>query len=110
MLTKNGYFGWGPDNMYKNDRPKELRVGDKIAIVFGCSTPLAVRPRADKFEVVGSVRAGLHGRRGTRSYAVRGLWHTAFHISLTTRASASSGRAAHATGYSTGSKAYRLLC
>ncbi len=53
MLTKNGYFGWGPDNMYENDRRKELRVGDKIGIVFGCSTSLVVRQRVDKFEVVG---------------------------------------------------------
>jgi hypothetical protein len=53
LLTKNGYFGWGPDNMYENDPSKELQVGDKIAIVFGCSTPLVIRPVGDKFEVVG---------------------------------------------------------
>lgn len=53
MLTKNGYFGWGPDNMFETDQSKELRVGDKIAILFGCSTPLVIRPAGDKFEVVG---------------------------------------------------------
>ncbi|GAB1316392.1 hypothetical protein MFIFM68171_06602 [Madurella fahalii] len=53
MLTKNGYFGWGPDNPFDDDPSKELRVGDKIAILFGCSTPLVIRPRDDKFEVVG---------------------------------------------------------
>lgn len=39
--------------MYENDPSKELRVGDKIAIVFGCSTPLVIQPAVDKFEVVG---------------------------------------------------------
>lgn len=53
MLTAKGYFGWGPDNLYDPDRSKALRVGDKIAIVYGCSTPLIIRPKGDKFEVVG---------------------------------------------------------
>lgn len=53
MLTKGGYFGWGPDNAYTNDESMELRVGDKIAVVFGCSTPLVIRPKGVRFEVVG---------------------------------------------------------
>jgi hypothetical protein len=53
MLTEGGYFGWGPDNAYSEDPLMELRVGDKIAIIFGCSTPLVIRPKGDKFEVVG---------------------------------------------------------
>ncbi|KXX80953.1 Heterokaryon incompatibility protein 6, OR allele [Madurella mycetomatis] len=53
MLTRKGYFGWGPDNPFDNDPSNEFRVGDKIAILFGCSTPLVIRPRGDKFEVVG---------------------------------------------------------
>ena len=53
MLTDGGYFGWGPDNAYSEDRSMELRVGDKIVIVFGCSTPLVIRPKKDQFEVVG---------------------------------------------------------
>jgi hypothetical protein len=53
MLTKNGYFGWGPDNLYEGDLSKQLRVGDKIAILLGCSTPLVIRPGGDKFEVMG---------------------------------------------------------
>ncbi|MAD87405.1 MAG: hypothetical protein CL912_30980 [Deltaproteobacteria bacterium] len=53
MLTRNGYFGWGPDNLYETDQTKEMKVGDKIAIIFGCSTPLVIRPVGDKFMVVG---------------------------------------------------------
>lgn len=53
MLTRKGYFGWGPDNPFDNDPSNELRVGDKIAILFGCSTPLIIRPKGDKCEVVG---------------------------------------------------------
>ncbi|KAK5654729.1 hypothetical protein OQA88_7054 [Cercophora sp. LCS_1] len=53
MLTKGGYFGWGPDNVYGRDKTKELRAGDKIAIVSGCSTPLVIRPRGKEFEVLG---------------------------------------------------------
>jgi hypothetical protein len=54
MLTKNGYFGWVPDNLYcGDDVTHEVEVGDKIAIVFGCSTPLVIRPKRDKFEVLG---------------------------------------------------------
>jgi hypothetical protein len=53
ILTGKGYFGWGPDNLYGTDPSKALRVGDKIAIVYGCSTPLVIRPKEDKFEVVG---------------------------------------------------------
>jgi len=53
ILTKQGYFGWGPDNVYNSDLSKELRVGDKIAIVFGCSTPLVIRPKGGQYEVVG---------------------------------------------------------
>lgn len=53
MLTKGGYFGWGPDNAFCRDQSIELRIGDKIAIVFGCSTPLVIRPKENQFEVVG---------------------------------------------------------
>ena len=53
MLTKGGYFGWGPDNAFSRDPSMELRVGDKIAIVFGCSTPLVIRPKESQFEVIG---------------------------------------------------------
>lgn len=53
ILTNNGHFGWGPDNMYETGQAKELKVGDKIAILLGCSTPLVIRPMGDKFEVMG---------------------------------------------------------
>jgi hypothetical protein len=50
MLTKNGYLGWAPDN---GREPNQTRVGDSIAIIYGYSTPLVIRPYEDKFQVVG---------------------------------------------------------
>ena len=52
MLTKNGYFGWAPDNAYGGETD-QARIGDLIAIIYGCSTPLVIRPCGDKFQVVG---------------------------------------------------------
>ncbi|KAK4455193.1 hypothetical protein QBC34DRAFT_391761 [Podospora aff. communis PSN243] len=53
MLTKGGYFGWGPDDPFNKDPAMGIGIGDKIAIIFGCSTPLVIRPRGDLFEVTG---------------------------------------------------------
>lgn len=53
MLTRNGYLGWGPDNAYDPGPSNGLLVGDKIAIVFGCSTPVVIRPQGDNYQVVG---------------------------------------------------------
>lgn len=53
MLTKNGHFGWAPDDAYDNTEKNQTRVGDLIAIVFGCSTPLVIRRRAKHFQIVG---------------------------------------------------------
>lgn len=53
MLTKKGYFGWAPDNAYDDCEKNQTRVGDLIAIIYGCSTPLVIRPCGDKFQVVG---------------------------------------------------------
>ncbi|KAK4224082.1 heterokaryon incompatibility protein-domain-containing protein [Podospora fimiseda] len=63
ILTKGGRFGWAPDNMYlfpstklgRTEPEPEVVVGDKIAIIFGCSTPIIIRPTRENFhyEVVG---------------------------------------------------------
>lgn len=52
MTTENGLIGWAPGDMYKSAR-NHVNVGDKIAIVLGCSTPLAVRPIGNAFQVLG---------------------------------------------------------
>lgn len=53
MLTRKGYFGWAPDNAYDGCEMNQARVGDLVAIIHGCSTPLVIRPCGDKFQVVG---------------------------------------------------------
>lgn len=53
MLTQNGYKGWAPDNAYDDRVENHTRVGDLIAIIFGCSTPLVLRPNGNKYVIVG---------------------------------------------------------
>ncbi|KAH8810070.1 heterokaryon incompatibility protein-domain-containing protein [Hyaloscypha sp. PMI_1271] len=51
LITGNGYLGWAPNTSKK---------GDIIAVLFGCTTPMVLRPIADKrYEVVGE--AYVHG-------------------------------------------------
>lgn len=62
MTTEKGYMGWGPDNVHgSND--DQMRVRDLIVILFGCSTPLVVRPCDDlgsgMYRVVGETY--VHG-------------------------------------------------
>jgi len=54
MTTKNGYLGWAPDNMYGKDH-HQVRKGDQIAIIFGCTTPICIRPSPTTgyFQVLG---------------------------------------------------------
>ncbi|KAK3389602.1 heterokaryon incompatibility protein-domain-containing protein [Podospora didyma] len=53
MTTTNGRVGWAPDNIYGMADQQTL-AGDKIAVLFGCSTPIVIRPCADgKFQVIG---------------------------------------------------------
>lgn len=53
MLTENGYLGWAPDNAYDEADENNVRVGDLVAIIFGCSTPLVVRAKGEFYEIVG---------------------------------------------------------
>jgi hypothetical protein len=52
MTTAKGYLGWAPDNMFGDDIDQVMR-GDLIAILYGCSTPVAIRPFGDQFQVLG---------------------------------------------------------
>lgn len=52
MLTSNGYLGWAPDNIFGSPRDQTMK-GDLIAILFGCSTPIVIRPHGEHFKVVG---------------------------------------------------------
>jgi hypothetical protein len=52
MLTKNGYMGWVPDNVHGSGHDQTLK-GDLIAILFGCSTPIVIRPHGEHFQVIG---------------------------------------------------------
>jgi hypothetical protein len=52
MTTKHGYLGWAPDNMCGSEED-QVRLGDKIAIIFGCSTPIVIRPQGNFFQVLG---------------------------------------------------------
>jgi uncharacterized protein YcsI (UPF0317 family) len=38
MLTRRGYLGSVPDNSLDNSEESHARIGDLVAIVFGCST------------------------------------------------------------------------
>ncbi|KAH7377473.1 heterokaryon incompatibility protein-domain-containing protein [Cadophora sp. MPI-SDFR-AT-0126] len=58
ITTMNGYMGWGTDNMFGAD-VNQLQSGDKIAILFGCSTPIVVRPHGRYYKVLGE--AYIHG-------------------------------------------------
>ncbi|KAK0623976.1 heterokaryon incompatibility protein-domain-containing protein, partial [Immersiella caudata] len=52
MFTRGGYMGWAPDNIC-GAHDEQTRVGDLIAIVFGCSTPLVIRQHGSHFQVLG---------------------------------------------------------
>lgn len=59
MLTRNGCMGWAPDNIV--DGPsQQAMVDDLVCVIFGCSTPLIIRPTGTGyFKVVGE--AYVHG-------------------------------------------------
>lgn len=50
---KNGYMGWSPDNIYGSLRDRTME-GDLIAMLFGYSTPIVIRPcYGENFQVIG---------------------------------------------------------
>ena len=53
MTTEKGFMGWAPDNMWRDSPTKQCRVGDIIAIVHGCSTPLLIREVEECYHVLG---------------------------------------------------------
>ncbi|ETS76121.1 hypothetical protein PFICI_11508 [Pestalotiopsis fici W106-1] len=59
MLTERGYLGWAPDNI-AGGFGEQTRRGDLICIIFGCSTPLIIRPTiSGQYLIVGE--AYVHG-------------------------------------------------
>jgi hypothetical protein len=54
MSTAKGYLGWVSDNIYGTDTD-QVRRGDMIAIIFGCSTPVLLRPVRNDFVILGEV-------------------------------------------------------
>jgi hypothetical protein len=63
MLTNNGLLGWAPDNAYDRNTDNQTQVGDLVAIIFGCSTPLVIRRSGEQFQVVGEayVEGAMNG-------------------------------------------------
>ncbi|KAH7015477.1 heterokaryon incompatibility protein-domain-containing protein [Ilyonectria destructans] len=52
MFTQKGYLGWVPDNT-RGSLEEQVQTGDMICVVFGCSTPLVIRPMGENFLVLG---------------------------------------------------------
>jgi hypothetical protein len=52
MTTRGGYMGLAPDNAY-GGAGAQTRPGDFIAVLFGCSTPIVIRPHGSYFQVLG---------------------------------------------------------
>ena len=51
-VSKMGYMAWVPDN--RNDSTDhQTRVGDWLAIIMGCSTPIVLRSYGGKYQVIG---------------------------------------------------------
>jgi len=52
MTTSKGYLGWAPDNL-SGDNEEQAKIEDLIVILYGCSSPLVIRPHGQYFLVVG---------------------------------------------------------
>ena len=52
VTTRNGFFGWVPDNR-DGVKDSQARSGDIFAIISGCSTPILLRPFQGYFQVFG---------------------------------------------------------
>ena len=52
MATANGRFGWATDNVFGAEG-EQVKQGDLIAVLFGCSAPLLIRPAGPYYHVLG---------------------------------------------------------
>lgn len=52
VVTEKGRIGWVPDNSV-GDAEDQVKRGDLFCVVFGCSTPIVIRPHLDGFIVLG---------------------------------------------------------
>ena len=68
FITRNGRFGIGP---------VDAQSGDVVHVISGCNFPIMLRPRGDKFAVVGEVYSEFLTR--VRSSENRLTWHAAVH-------------------------------
>jgi hypothetical protein len=57
-VSSMGYLGWVPENPSDHDEG-QTREGDLFCIIFGCSTPIVLRPFHGYYKVVGE--GYLHG-------------------------------------------------
>jgi hypothetical protein len=51
MISK-GYIGWVPHNMFRGDEVQPM-LEDLFCIIFGCSTPIVLRPCGKYYQVIG---------------------------------------------------------
>lgn len=73
MTTSRGYMGWAPDNIYGSDE-EQTKKGDLIVILFGCSTPIVVRPMGQMFQVMGEAYVqGLMDGEGMELFDTAGF-------------------------------------
>ncbi|KAH9217880.1 heterokaryon incompatibility protein-domain-containing protein, partial [Leptodontidium sp. 2 PMI_412] len=52
VVTENGRIGWVPDNN-AGGAEEQVQKGDLFCAIFGCSTPIVMRPHRDGFLVLG---------------------------------------------------------
>jgi hypothetical protein len=52
VVTENSRIGWVSDNSAGGTKD-QVQSGDLFCILFGCSTPIVMRPHADGFIVLG---------------------------------------------------------
>jgi hypothetical protein len=73
MTTKHGYLGSAPDNMHGHDAD-QVRLRNKIAIIFGCNTPDCYSSQVQSFfGVKGGVCSRPDGWSGTRVLEIRSV-------------------------------------
>ena len=51
-MSSMGYVGWVPEYVFDEDEG-QTREGDLFCIIFGCSTPIVLRPFHGYYKVVG---------------------------------------------------------
>ncbi|KAE9377656.1 hypothetical protein N431DRAFT_434813 [Stipitochalara longipes BDJ] len=71
--TRKGYFGWVPDKRDADGRD-QVKNGDLIAIVFGCSTPLVLRSQGDAYRIIGEAYLEGFMEGELSALLAKGIW------------------------------------